>query len=192
GKSNSATFEFNGQVLEHQTLNAEFSVYPSIVEDILSSVEGMIRQPYGCFEQVSSVNYPNLMVLQLLDKTGQLNNYHKKTFLMEVLETGYNKLSGYETKMGGFEWYGRTPPHEGLTAYGLLQFHEMEKQGIAVNQQMLIRTKEWLMSSMKSDGSISTNQGKHGFSGAGQLTTTAYVTWVLSQIDSVDLSKQIN
>ena len=39
----------------------------------------------------------------------------------DLLERGYKKLISYETKGGGYEWFGGTPAHEGLTAYGILQ-----------------------------------------------------------------------
>lgn len=46
----------------------------------------------------------------------------------EQLQAGYKRLVGYETKeKKGFEWFGSTPAHEALTAYGLLQFIDMSK-----------------------------------------------------------------
>ena len=38
--------------------------------------------------------------------------------------------AGYEVSGGGFEWFGNNPAHEALTAYGLLQFHDMAKVGV--------------------------------------------------------------
>jgi hypothetical protein len=36
------------------------------------------------------------------------------------LKDGYAKLITYETKQNGYEWFGASPPHEALTAYGLM------------------------------------------------------------------------
>ena len=36
------------------------------------------------------------------------------------LKDGYNKLITFETKKNGYEWFGETPAHEALTAYGLM------------------------------------------------------------------------
>ena len=40
---------------------------------------------------------------------------------------GYKLLTGYETKQKGYEWFGQTPGHEALTAYGLMEFADMAK-----------------------------------------------------------------
>ena len=42
------------------------------------------------------------------------------------MEKGYKKLITFETETGGYEWFGKTPGHEALTAYGLMQFNEMK------------------------------------------------------------------
>ena len=41
--------------------------------------------------------------------------------------TGYSKLVGFESAGGGFEWFGGSPGHEALSAYGVLQFEDMAK-----------------------------------------------------------------
>lgn len=38
------------------------------LDSILDAMEALIRQPYGCFEQTSSVTYPMVMALQLLNE----------------------------------------------------------------------------------------------------------------------------
>jgi len=40
----------------------------------------------------------------------------------DKLSRGFKKLMTYEAQTGGFEWFGQSPGHEALTAYGLLQF----------------------------------------------------------------------
>jgi hypothetical protein len=36
------------------------------------------------------------------------------------LKDGYSRLTSYKTKENGYEWFGDSPPHEGLSAYGLM------------------------------------------------------------------------
>jgi alpha-2-macroglobulin-like protein len=45
----------------------------------------------------------------------------------DKLARGYKRLESYESKTGGFEWFGASPGHEVLTAYGLMQFNEMKE-----------------------------------------------------------------
>jgi hypothetical protein len=39
--------------------------------------------------------------------------------IKKKLMEGYTKLATFETQQKGFEWFGNTPGHETLTAYGL-------------------------------------------------------------------------
>ena len=71
---------------------------------------------------------------------------------MQMLDAGYKRLLPYEIKSGGFEWFGRTPAHEALTAYGLLQFTDMAKV-YRVDENLLKRTSEWLISRRDGQGS---------------------------------------
>lgn len=38
------------------------------LDSILDALESLVRDPYGCFEQTSSVTYPMVMALQLLNE----------------------------------------------------------------------------------------------------------------------------
>ncbi|MEY4905732.1 MAG: hypothetical protein RLZZ292_3547, partial [Bacteroidota bacterium] len=51
------------------TVQAKVFAYPSVLEELLTGMEKMLQQPHGCFEQVSSSNYPNLLVLDFLHNT---------------------------------------------------------------------------------------------------------------------------
>ena len=39
--------------------------------------------------------------------------------MMKNIKKGYDKMTSYETKTGGYEWFGQGNGHETLTAYGL-------------------------------------------------------------------------
>ena len=60
----------------------------------------------------------------------------------EKLQRGYERLTGFECKDHGYEWFGASPGHEALTAYGILQFTDMT-QVREVDQAMLKRTRAW-------------------------------------------------
>src|SRR5262249_9162935 len=48
------------------TLNVQVDVYPSTLADLQKGLEGLLREPYGCFEQSSTANYPNVLILDYL------------------------------------------------------------------------------------------------------------------------------
>ena len=49
---------------------AELAFYPSPSTQLIAGTEALIAEPSGCFEQASSANYPNVMVLTFLNERG--------------------------------------------------------------------------------------------------------------------------
>jgi len=70
------------------------------MDSILDALESLVRDPYGCFEQTSSVTYPMVMALQLLNEMLQglskeediLRVKKMKYQIMEKLKKGYDRL----------------------------------------------------------------------------------------------------
>jgi uncharacterized protein YfaS (alpha-2-macroglobulin family) len=114
------------------------------------ALAALIREPYGCFEQTSSTIYPLVMAQQyfmshqgvdpaLIEKSGA------------ILQTGYDRLRGFESKSGGYEWFGADPGHDALSAYGLMEFTDMA-QVRQVDPVMLQRTRQWLLEQRDTKG----------------------------------------
>ena len=116
------------------TLRLQAQVFPSTLADLQQGLEGMLREPYGCFEQTSSSNYPNVLILSYLKEANQVQPEIEKR-AHDLLTRGYARLVGFECNnpqqtppKWGYEWFGgNTPPHQALTAYGLLQFLDTAK-----------------------------------------------------------------
>lgn len=178
--ANQAQNQFNLHLMEpvEGTTTAVLTAYPSALEDVLKGMERMLRQPSGCFEQVSSSNYPNLLVLDLLRSTGTARP-EVESRARALLEDGYKRLTAYESKSGGFDWYGRDPGHEGLTAYGLLEFTDMSRV-FEVDKKMLDRTAKWLLSRRDGKGRWKVNPASlHGWQDDGVLD--AYIAWSVAE-----------
>lgn len=151
-----------------------------VLEDLFTGAEAMLREPHGCFEQVSSSTFPNILALQFLRKTGR-SNAAIETKALHLIQQGYKMLKGYEIKSGGFEWFGHPPAHEALTAFGLIEFHEMQKVFSGVDPDMIARTKNWLLNRRKGDGTFLQDRGKYGFSAAPEAVSNAYLVYALSE-----------
>lgn len=161
------------------TLFGTLTVYPSPLTEVLAGLEGMLRQPHGCFEQTSSVNYPNVLALTLLEATGRTEPALARR-ARALLADGYARLVSFECDGGGFEWFGANPAHESLTAYGLLQFHDMAAV-YDVDTAVIERTREWLLSRRDGSGGFErANRGDAGFGGTSADITSAYVTYSLA------------
>ncbi len=177
-KNDSYQFDINNVV--DGSLKAEFSIYTDIVGNVMDGIESLIRQPYGCFEQVSSSTYPNILIMKYLKETGK-NNPGIEKKAMDFIKKGYKKLAAYETSKNGFEWYGHTPPHEVLSAYGLMEFTEMKEIYDGVSEPMIQRTIRYLMSRKNGKGGFNQNRGKYGFSAGPENVNNAYIVYAISE-----------
>lgn len=163
------------------SLIVNIEAYVNHMNTLSSAVRNMLRMPHGCFEQVSSSTYPNIFALQYLKKSGSADSIFE-TKAKKFIEEGYKQLIKFETKEGGFDWFGQGSGHEGLTAYGLMEFNDMKQMGIPVDQEMIDRTQRWLLSRRNSKGGFYIAPGKYGFSQKAELLNNAYVVYALSEI----------
>lgn len=162
------------------SLHTQLKLFKSLEGTLLDGIESMLREPHGCFEQTSSSTYPNIYILKYLKESGKSNAEVEKKALEYIL-AGYNRLLGFETKKNGFEWFGNTPPHEALTAYGLMEFTDMQ-EFIKVDQQMLDRTKQFLLSRRDGQGGFSLSTGGYDrFASVPNKIANIYIVFALSQ-----------
>ncbi len=143
GTGKESKYEVQIRDLEEKTLEVELKAFPSALTEIVQGMEGMMRKPYGCFEQTSSVNYPNLLALQYLRETDQSNAKIERES-QDLLKFGYERLKGFESPHGGFDWFGSDQAHEGITAFAIMQFSHMKEVYKGVDQRIIDRSVQWL------------------------------------------------
>ena len=172
------------------SLKATFSAFPDVTNDLMAGIESILREPYGCFEQTSSSTYPNIMVLQYLEETGTANpQLYKKA--LDLIDKGYNRLISFETSAKGYEWFGQAPGHESLTAYGLMEFSDMNKVYKKVDANMLERTADWILKRRDGKGNFELNsRALDQFGRASQEVVNAYVVYALSEAGFNDLETE--
>lgn len=160
------------------SLNATATVYPSPLASMEGALSALLREPYGCFEQNSSTNYPLVMAQQYFDSHTGIDP-SQIAASMGLLKTGYGKLIGFESEDSGYEWFGANPAHEALTAYGLMQFTDMAKV-MHVDNTMIERTRQWLLDRRDDKGGFKRNdRALDSFGRAPAPTTDAYIVWAL-------------
>jgi hypothetical protein len=159
------------------SVSTSIVIYPSPAGNLSTALKALVQEPSGCFEQTSSTTYPMTMALQYF-KTHSGSDPVVVRDATDKLERGYKRLTGFECKQRGYEWFGEDPGHEALTAYGILEFTDMAKVR-SVDADMLARSREWLMKQ---------RDGKGGFNRARRAlhtwiedkdTSDAYITWAL-------------
>jgi uncharacterized protein YfaS (alpha-2-macroglobulin family) len=175
----------------HASLSSSVRIYPTPLANMTSALQALLQQPYGCFEQTSSTSYPIVMAQQyFLTHTGVEPGVIAKS--RELLETSYKRLTGFESRTKGYEWFGGNPGHEALTAYGLMQFTDMTKVR-TVDPDMLDRTRTWLLGRRDGKGGFDRDARNHGsgIGSASTITTNAYITWALVESGQKGLEKEI-
>ncbi|MBN9120568.1 MAG: alpha-2-macroglobulin, partial [Planctomycetes bacterium] len=176
------------------SLRVRLEVYPTSMADLVKGLDGLLREPHGCFEQTSTSNYPNAMILDYITQTNQANP-QTAARARDFLARGYGRLTSFEcpdtpTKgRQGYEWFGAADrPHLALTAYGLLQFKDMARVH-PVDPQMIKRTQSFLLSRRDGQGGFRQPADGHSFGSAPQRTVDAYVVWALVESDPEDAEK---
>jgi alpha-2-macroglobulin-like protein len=169
------------------TLKCRVQVYPSTLASLQKGLEAMLREPNGCFEQTSTSNYPNLLILDYLKESDQARP-EVEARARDLLQRGYQKLTSFEcpktsaNSKQGYEWFGAPDgAHEALTAYGLLQFRDMARVQ-PVDAEMLKRTQQYLLASRDGKGGFTRNaRALDTFGRAPEQITNAYIVWSLTE-----------
>ncbi|NSW57183.1 MAG: hypothetical protein HPY44_14310 [Armatimonadetes bacterium] len=163
-------------------------VYPGVFSQAVEGLDSILQMPFGCFEQTSSVTWPNIMVLDYMKATRQ-STPEIQMKAEGFINTGYQRMLSYEVPGGGFSWFGNAPANRLLTAYGLMEFHDMSAVH-TVDPDIIRRTQNWLLDQAK-DGVYEAEEGYcHAETWAkvqvDKLLPTAYIVWGLTHSQCKD------
>ncbi len=126
-----------------------------------------------------------VLAVAYMKRTGQIDP-ELDARAREQIDVGYRRLVGFEVpgEPGGFDWWGKAPANLFLTAYALLEFHEMAEV-YPVDPALLARIVAWLTAHQREDGSWSPEGVKTGWSTdmakGRSFHLTAYVAWGLAR-----------
>ncbi|MDQ3112264.1 MAG: MG2 domain-containing protein [Bacteroidota bacterium] len=190
GQEKEKEFRFTTRGLVKGSLKINFTAFPNVVSDLMAGVAGILREPYGCFEQTSCSAYPNAMVLDYLHTTDSKDDATISK-ANDLLNRGYKRLTTFEAPDKGYEWFGANPGHEGLTAYGIMEFTDMKKAGGDVDQGMIDRSANWLMSHRDGKGGFKREQhAYHDFGRISDDILNAYIVFALAESGYTDIKKE--
>jgi uncharacterized protein YfaS (alpha-2-macroglobulin family) len=184
GKPVELTLDVPADAIE-DSAKALVKIYPSGFSQLVEGLENIFHMPSGCFEQTSSTTYPNVLALDYLRRHNK-NVPEVEAKARQYIHLGYQRLLTFEVAGGGFEWFGHSPAHPRLTAYGLMELQDMAKVH-DVDPKLIERTRAWLLRQRNRDGSWSLTPGLHAESdpSRGQqgdlarLSLTAYIAWAV-------------
>lgn len=159
-------------------------IFPGVFSQVVEGLDKLLGVPFGCFEQTTSVTYPNILILDYLRQTEQVRPETEIT-AEEYISLGYQRLLTFEVAGGGFSWFGEAPANKVLTAYGLMVFNDMARV-YDIDERLVERTARWLREQQNDDGSWSPDaQYLHAESWAkiqnNAILPTAYICWALAE-----------
>jgi uncharacterized protein YfaS (alpha-2-macroglobulin family) len=179
----SVTVSLPGEVIAgSQALNVK--IYPGMVSQVVEGLDSILQMPNGCFEQTSSTTYPNVLVLDYLQNSGDISP--EVQFKAEdYINIGYQRLTTFEVNGGGFSLFGDEPASILLSAYAVQEFSDMSRVH-GVDQNLISRTAQWLLDQQHPDGFWGNDatwvEGTFVSGPQGDpVVTTAYVMWSLGR-----------
>jgi hypothetical protein len=181
GDKGESEYEVDLRNVVKGSIKVKLTAFPSVVSDLLTGVDGILREPGGCFEQTSMSSYPNAMVMDYL-KTSDTKDEKLLAYAGGMLDRGYKRLTTFETSQKGYEWFGQAPGHQGLTAYGLMQFNDLKKVYDGVDEKMIARTADWILSQKDGKGGFSRNTyALHNFGQISDEVMNGYIVYALAE-----------
>jgi uncharacterized protein YfaS (alpha-2-macroglobulin family) len=179
--------------LEERTLDVELEAYPSALTEIIEGMDGMMQEPHGCFEQTSNANYPNLLALQYMRETEQSNPTVERK-ARKLLKQGYERIKGFRSADGGFEWFGGPVGHEGITAFAVMQFTHMKEVYKDVDQSIIDGSVQWLLDRRDGKGGFQRdprNTWSLGLNGDEDVFN-AFIVYCLSEAKVEGISNELD
>jgi uncharacterized protein YfaS (alpha-2-macroglobulin family) len=156
-------------------------VFPAYLAQAVQGLDSLLQVPSGCFEQTTSTTWPNVLVARYMEQTKQVTpSIQLKA--ESLISAGYQRLLTFEHTGGGFSWFGMQDPapYLSVTAFGLMEFADMA-QVQEVDSAMRARTRQWLISQQKADGSWPGDMTESFSFQSSVARNTAFVVWALSQ-----------
>ncbi|HEX2676533.1 MAG TPA: hypothetical protein VHM19_07830, partial [Polyangiales bacterium] len=153
--------------------------------EAVSGLASMVREPNGCFEQTTSSAWPNTLIADYLQQTGEVDEQQMQQ-IVDTVTRGYQRLLTFESPTGGFNWWGDSDPgNRILSAIMLWHLKDLEKL-IDVDQAVRDRTLTWLVSQQQADGSWAAGDALHAGDevlGTSVVRTTAFIAWALAHAE---------
>jgi len=123
------------------------------------------------------VTYPNVLVLDYLETAGQTSP-ELQMQAEYYINLGYQRLFTFEVDGGGFSLFGSPPADVFLSAYGLMEFHDMSRV-YPVDEALLDRTARWLLRQQDAEGTWASRGYSEHWRIDDKVPTTAYIAWAL-------------
>ncbi len=132
------------------SFEASYYVYENSALQMFEDIERLKREPYGCFEQLSSTVYPNVFILDYLISTRKITSGTEYS-VVKNMKKGFEKMLSYKNKDGGFSYFGDSESDVALSAFALLQFRDLKKY-VKVDAKLVQNLTSFILSKKNANG----------------------------------------
>ncbi|MDB4778265.1 MG2 domain-containing protein [bacterium] len=115
----------------------EITIVPSLISDVVESLEYLVQYPHGCVEQTMSRFLPAIAVKGVFDHAN-IKNEALEAKLPLVVDTGIKRLLELQQPDGGWGWHGGSATHEMMTPYALYGLFRAEMAGYEIRNETAI------------------------------------------------------
>ncbi|MFP3597118.1 TonB-dependent receptor plug domain-containing protein [Chryseobacterium sp. SIMBA_029] len=135
-------------------INGSFSSFYYVFEhtalQMFEDIENLKKEPYGCFEQLSSTVYPNVFILDYLKSVKKINS-QTESIAIRNMKKGYQKMLSYKNKDGGFGYFNSSESDAALSAFALLEFRDLKKY-VAIEPKIIQDLTTFILSKKNKNG----------------------------------------
>jgi uncharacterized protein YfaS (alpha-2-macroglobulin family) len=162
-------------------------VEPSLAASIDSGLEYLVGFPYGCVEQTMSSFLPDVVVMRLIKQLGLDLRPGFREQLGAMIESGLQRLYGYQHNDGGWGWWKDDESNPSITAYVLYGLHQMELGGRAIDARVRDNAAQYLVRWLRSTAIDAPIGSVHGaqFVSSG-VNVRAFTLYVLAELGQGD------
>lgn len=163
------------------SLYSSYFVYNNRALQMFDDLERLKKEPYGCFEQLSSTVYPNVFILDYLKSQGKINAETEKEVIGNM-KKGYQKMLSYRNRDGGFSYFGSSESDVALSAFALMEFEALKKY-VAIDPKIIRDLTAFILSSKNSNGTFRVKRSYEtdASSSDSQWSRNIYVLYALSK-----------
>lgn len=132
------------------SMMSSYYVYENSALQMFEDLERLKREPYGCFEQLSSTVYPNIFILDYLKSVKKIND-NTQNVVIRNMKKGYQKMLSYKNKDGGFGYFNDAESDVALSAFALLEFKDLKKY-VNIDSKLIENLTSFILSKKNANG----------------------------------------
>lgn len=140
------------------SVDADLIIYPNLGANVLGSLDGMAARPAGCAEQITSIAFGSVLVLQILHEAGlddpdKPGNPHAALArrARKYISEAYQMLSALQKNDGGFPYWATNAADLAVTAH-VLDFLSQAGEFITVDDSVVQHAAEYLVNQQRPEG----------------------------------------